>query len=259
MMTVLTPAYNRAHTLPRLYSSLCGQVNGDFEWLVIDDGSSDSTRALVNGYIELGDINIRYHFQENSGKHVALNAGVNLAAGEWIFIVDSDDALTTDAVDMVFKGVSECRSENIAGVCYRRASFDGVIIGESFPGKEKILMSPTDAGNAFKGDLAYIFKSSFMRAHPFPVIPGERFVPELYVWNRISDSGGIYFFPDKYVYFCDYLEDGYSKNFKENLIKNPIGFFVFYISQVSREEGLVRKIKCIIRSIQCAVYAAIRG
>ncbi len=254
MITVLTPTYNRSHTLPRLYESLCNQESKNFEWVVVDDGSTDNTQALLFDLAKSASFTIQIISQPNSGKHVAVNTGVSVATGDWIFIVDSDDALTPDAIGTIEVALNNFSSDNLVGLCFRRAYFDGRIIGNKIEGPSAIKLTPTKAGALFQGDLAYVFKRDSMLKHPFPVIRGEKFVPELYIWNKISDEGDIYFFGDKYIYFCEYLPDGYSHNFSKNLRRNPQGFMLFYRSQISREDKIIRKIKCTIRMVQCYLY-----
>lgn len=98
MLTIFTPTYNRAHLLPNLYQSLLNQKRVDFEWLIVDDGSTDGTEELVNQWIEEAVLTIRYFRKENSGKHTAINKGVQLAKGELFLIVDSDDVLAENAL-----------------------------------------------------------------------------------------------------------------------------------------------------------------
>jgi len=258
MITILTPTYNRSHTLPRLYESLCNQESKNFEWVVVDDGSTDETRTLLFNFAEAASFPVKIMSQSNSGKHVAVNAGVSAAAGDWIFIVDSDDALTSDAIATVARVLSDFISDNLVGVCFRKAHFDGTIIGKKIDGPSVMKLTPTSAGALLQGDLAYVFRRDSMLKHPFPVIEGEKFVPELYIWNKIGDEGDIYFFIDKYIYLCEYLPDGYSYNFSKNLRRNPRGFMLYYRSQISREDRMVRKIKCVIRLIQCYAYS-LRG
>jgi len=110
-----------------------------------------------------------------------------------------------------------------------------------------------------KGDLAYVFKKDAMLENPFPVIPGEKFIPELYVWNRIGDCGDIYFFIHKYIYLSEYLSDGLSFNFLANLKKNPRGFLLFYRTQISREDNIMNKMKCIARVAHCYLYILLKA
>lgn len=256
MITVLTPTYNRAYTLERLYQSLLLQ-NIPFEWLIIDDGSTDTTRQLIATFQQSSPFTIRYTYQDNAGKHLAINTGVPKAQGDFVFIVDSDDMLTEDALFYV-QNVIESLGKNDVGICFRRAYFDGNLIGTNKLSAEPLYLSPTEAGNYFQGDLAYIFRTSALFSHPFPAINGEKFVPELLIWNAIGDEGKIIFYPDKAIYLCEYLADGYTVNFKRNLRRNPKGFALFYRDQIFRERSLIRKIKCAVRYLQCLYYEVIR-
>lgn len=255
MITVLTPSFNRAHTLPRVYASLLEQTDRRFEWLIIDDGSTDNTGTWVQDIIDQADFKIRYVPQQNGGKHVAINTGAVMAETDWILILDSDDALTPDAIATVVRGLSEHSHQQLAGLCFRKGYFDGKIIGQTRAIAPELLMHPTAAGKLLQGDLAYIFRRSALLSHPFPVIKGEKFVPELYIWNKIGDDGPILFFTQKSIYLCEYLDDGYSKNFLRNLKRNPRGFLLYYRAQFFREKIGIHKLKCAIRSMQCCYYA----
>lgn len=259
MITIITPTFNRAHTLKRLYASLCVQETCDFEWIIVDDGSNDGTDKLVLEFISHKIIKIIYLFQENSGKHIALNTGTFSARGEWIFIVDSDDALTVDGLSVASKKLKLLAEKKIAGICFRKADFEGRMIGVQgkFNSNEMVL-KPTDAGRILKGDLAYIFRKDLMLKNLFPKMSGEKFVPELYIWNKIGDAGDIYFFVDKFIYLCEYLSDGYSRNFSNYFRSNPKGFLIFYRAQFFRENSILAKLKCLIRIIQCYLFISFK-
>ncbi|MBN2869714.1 MAG: glycosyltransferase family 2 protein [Campylobacterales bacterium] len=256
MITVLTPTYNRAHTLERLFESLLLQ-NVPFEWLVIDDGSRDGTGELIERLSLSAPFPIRYLWQENSGKHVAVNTGVRLAEGEWIFIVDSDDVLTGEALQIVQDTAAEL-PPTVLGFVYRRMYPDRKLIGAQIDQDAPLKLTPTQAATLLKGDLAYVFRTETLWQNPFPVIAGETFVPELYLWNRISDQGEIFYYPSKAIYITEYLDDGYSKNFKSNLKRNPRGFALFYRDQFFRETSPLRKLKTAIRYLQCLMYEVLR-
>lgn len=254
MITIMTPTYNRAYVLPRLYDSLCQQTRRDFEWLVIDDGSTDGTAELIFDYRVKSDFSINYFYKENGGKHRAINEGVVHATGDWIIIVDSDDLLTGDAVAKLYDVMNHIGSEFV-GMCFRKATLSGHIIGISDTAWSKsMVMRPIMAGHILKGDLAYVFRTNVMREFPFPQFPGEKFVPELYIWNKIADIGKIVFYVDQVIYLCEYLPDGYTSNFKKNLRSNPCGFGLFYRDQVIRDTRLFGKVKACVRSLQCILY-----
>lgn len=254
MITVLTPTYNRAHTLSRVYDSLCAQTAVDFEWLVVDDGSTDETHDLVRNMRAQACFEVVIVGQVNSGKHVAINTGSRMAQGEWILILDSDDALVPAAIATINEAITTIRNPDLVGICFRKAYFGGEIVGHIHVGAPRLFLHPTEAGELFGGDLAYVFRRASLRSHPFPIIIGETFFPELYVWNQIGDDGTIVFFADEAIYLCEYLPDGYSANFATNLKRNPKGFLTYYRAQMFRERTMVRKVKCFVRALQCAYF-----
>jgi len=261
MLTILTPTFDRRHTLPRLYDSLCAQARHDFEWLVVDDGSTDDTAQWVRACRPRTGFQVCVVQQENSGKHVALNTGVQAARGAWVFIVDSDDWLTPDAVECVAAALAQAadRPQQVAGVCFRKAGPDGGLRGRPYAGPVPFIGTPSQVGRMVQGDLAYVFRRDLMAALPFPVIPGEKFVPELYIWNRIADRGGIQFHLDRAVYHCEYLADGYTRNFRAQLRRSPGGFLLFYAEQIGREPHWTGRIKAAVRSLQCLAYCVAKA
>ena len=257
MITVLTSTLNRSHTLPRLFESLCNQGYKHFEWVVVDGGSTDDSLALLAEFKEFASFPVRVIHKPKSGKNGAINAGVLAATGDWVFIVDSDDALTPDAIATIEEKLRQFNSDKMVGLYFRRAYFNGKIIGKIL--EDNVLrLTPAEAADMLKGDLAYVFKRDSLLRNQFPVISGEKFVPELYVWNKIGDQGDIHFFLNKYIYFCEYLPDGLSINFSTNLKRNPRGFLLFYRSQIMREAKNMNKIKCTIRVVQCYFYILLK-
>lgn len=253
MITILTPTYNRAHTLPRLYHSLCAlSVDVPFEWLVVDDGSQDQTCALLEQWQQEGRIVLRWVSQANAGKHVALNTGGALAQYPWTLIVDSDDALTVNALACVKTALAD--DAEVIGVVFRREGFDGQLLGRAFAEPDVVEWHPTEAGECIQGDLAYVFSTDGLRANPFPVLRGERFFPELYIWNRIGDSGRLRYFLRQAIYRCEYLPDGLTARFMQCLRANPHGLAIYYLDQRRRTRHWVNKLKYTIRYWQCRYY-----
>ncbi|MDR3347910.1 MAG: glycosyltransferase family 2 protein [Helicobacteraceae bacterium] len=253
VITVLTPSYNRAYILPKLYESLCAQTKQGFEWLIVDDGSIDDTKTYAQQITAQNRLPIRYVYQQNGGKPSAINAGVKSSENEWIFIVDSDDILASDAIETIERSIELYDNDQISGLCFRRMYSSGKLIGENIA-EDILRINPTTAGRLFNGDLAYIFKREAMNANLFPYIENEKFIPELYIWNKISDIGQILFFARKAIYITEYLPDGYTKNFKKNLRQNPKSFRIYYRDQFWREKKPINKIKMLIRYLQCNGY-----
>ena len=102
LITIFTPTYNRAYTLPKLYESLKIQTNQNFDWVIVDDGSTDDTEVLIKSFIDEGIIKITYIKQKNQGKHIAINTGVTLAKGDFFIVIDSDDYLLENCIETCY-------------------------------------------------------------------------------------------------------------------------------------------------------------
>lgn len=258
-VTIFTSTYNRAYILEQLYKSLCNQSSKCFEWLIVDDGSTDNTRELVSTFITESCVNIRYVYQENGGKQRAINRGVQLAKGELFFIVDSDDFLTSDAVEIIENTWDRLFNKALyAGLCFRRLNYKtNTVLGVPFPKLEFDATSLELAYNySLNIDKAEIFFTTILRKFPFPEIKDEKFVPEALIWYRIADKGLNLHCIDHAIYCCEYLPDGYTQNFALNLKRNPKGFFLFYkeLLHYKHPPFYPDKIKAFIRMMQCVCF-----
>lgn len=185
-----------------------------------------------------------------------MNFGVSRASGEWVLLLDSDDFLQPGALARIFADLTRYESSGLVGLAYRTVLRDGSLVGVPISARAPVSMHPTEAGRIIKGDVTYIFRTSALVENPFPVINGESFVPELYIWNRVGDVGEILYFVDSAITVVEYLSDGYSSNFRSNLKKNPTGFLIFYCSQIRRERSLFRKLAYSVRVIECVILLA---
>ena len=188
--TVFTPTYNRAHTLPRLYASIRRQTVRDFEWVIVDDGSTDGTEALVRRWQdEDNDFPIRYFWQPNQHKKVAFNRGVQEARGEWFVCIDSDDELLPNALEnfqRIWESIPESERDRFAGVVGLCVDAKGNIVVDKFP---RDLLDASSIELYFdygvRGEKLVCLRTSVLRAYPFPEeVPG--YVPENVVWFRIA-------------------------------------------------------------------------
>lgn len=226
--TVFTPTFNRAYRLKDLYESLSLQTFKDFEWLVVDDGSIDETKNLIENWILKKELNIRYYYQENSGKHVAINNGIQRAKGEYFFIVDSDDKLPEDSLETIDKVIHQNNELVLGGVVGRKAYFNGEIVG-SCNDFEFLLSNTIDIRykHSIQGDMAEVFKTKVLREFPFPVFENEKFCPEALVWNRISRHYNFIYF-NKPIYYCEYLKDGLTSKIVSIRMKSPRAAMLHY-------------------------------
>lgn len=229
--TVLTPTYNRAHTLGNVYKCLEAQTLQNFEWLIVDDGSSDTTQDLVAGWSQTSPFTIRYIKQTNGGKHTALNRGIQEAKGYFTVVLDSDDVIYPHCLERFlyhWNTIPEAQREHYAGVTGLCVNQHGNLLGGEFPDN-------TFDSNAV--EITYVYcladdrygmqRTEVMRGFPFPVFEGEKFLTESVVWNRVARH-----YKNRYVneVLCvkEYRADGLTRSIAKHRSNNPKGSSLYY-------------------------------
>lgn len=263
LITIFTPSYNRAHLLRDAYESLCNldfdsDFDQSFEWLIVDDGSTDNTEDVVNGFIQEKKIPIRYFKKTNGGKHTAINLGVKEAKGELFWILDSDDSLPKHALSVVKKyweGMDNSQTNKFAGICGYMAHHDGKVIGCPIVDAGTIV-STLEMRHKLNitGDMMEVWRTDVMREYPFPEIPNERFCSEALVWNRIATKYPLYMIPDV-IYYRDYLDGGLTDNIVKIRMKSPIASMMTYAEWFEYDIPFTDKLRSAInywRFVFCA-------
>lgn len=192
-VTVFTPTYNRANSIDRVFSSLKKQSYKNFEWIVIDDGSTDNTKQVVEQYIKDGELDIRYIFHENHGKHYAINEAVEMAKGDLFLIADSDDEFLDNSLEVFVDEWSKIPKEKrkrYKGITCRCVDTNGNMIGNKPIPQSYIDMSELDFKYkyGYKGELWGIIRTDIMKEFPFPILEGLRFYPESVVWDKMAEK-----------------------------------------------------------------------
>jgi glycosyltransferase involved in cell wall biosynthesis len=220
-LSILTPTYNRGYILGTLYESLCRQTSKAFEWIIVDDGSSDNTEALVKAWAVDSPFQIVYIKQENGGKHRALNKGIPAASYEYIYVIDSDDYLVDHAVQKIYGWIGIIDGKHgYAGISGLRGTPDGKIIGQ-YPDEKPYVDATSLEREKCKliGDKAEVIKKEILLLYPFPEFENEKFLAENAVWYRISADGyKLRWFGD-IICICEYLQDGLTKNSNSDRIR----------------------------------------
>ena len=244
LVTVFTPVYNRKSLIGNLYQSLLSQTYKNFEWIIVDDGSTDDIDEIIKSYQNEDRILIRFIKQENGGKHRAINNGVLHAKGELFYIVDSDDYLTKDSIErIVFHYQYIKNNDKFAGVCGMKCFPDGSRIGKEVTWKilKDSWINYWIIKN-IKGDVAFVFKTSVLRNYLFDDIPGEKFCAESLVLNRIGKNYLMLFFNEK-IYIAEYLSDGLSVSSIKNRMNSPNYAMRIYSEMASLDIPYLKKIK----------------
>lgn len=227
LLTVFTPAYNRAHTLHRTYESLCKQNCKDFIWLIVDDGSTDNTEELVADWqTRENGFEIQYIYKENGGMHTAHNTAYEHIRTELNVCIDSDDKMAPGAVQKIKDTWEKIRERGYAGIIALDADFEGNIIGKGFPKDvvETTLGGYYAAGGA--GDKKLVYRTDVIKSvPPYPVFAGEKYVPLSFKYILCDQEYKLYVL-NEILCNVEYQEDGSTATMWRQYEKNPKGFSV---------------------------------
>lgn len=242
-VTVFTPTYNRKTFLETLFNSLKNQTSKDFEWIVVDDGSSDGTNKLFESF-NSKEFNIKYIQVENGGKHRAINKGLELAKGEMFFIVDSDDYLKETAIEEIIK--MEDSIKKLKGYCgvsgVRVYPSDEIIGGWNHDGEYIDCTNLERYENGLLGDKAEVYYTEILKKYKFPEIDGEKFLSERVVWDKIANDGYKIRWFNKKIYVCEYQEGGLTDSLDRLIVNNPKGYTLEMKNEFIYASSLKKKI-----------------
>lgn len=244
-LTVLTPAYNRAELLPKCYESLRAQTCFDFEWLIVDDGSTDNTEEIVNSWVSDKSVGFEtvYVKKPNGGKHTAINYSSKYIRGSVVLILDSDDYLTSDAVETVLNYWKDYSSDGkICGLSFLKG-YDEQTSTAKF-GSEIQRSNHVDfrVNKKINGYCCEIIRTDVLKEFPFPEFKGEKFLGENYLWvNAGLKYDTVYI--NKIIYICEYLEGGLSRQGRALRIKSPHGGMASSKVELNKRICLSRRIK----------------
>ena len=247
MITIITPTYNRAYILKKAYISLTKQSNKLFEWLIIDDGSTDNTSQLIKKIKEEKKIIIRYYYKKNGGKHTALNFGIPKAKGDLILILDSDDYLSKNAIEIIYKYWDKYKdNSNLCGITFLRKISNPI---KKFKMFDECISNPID----FKynqnnlSDMCELIRKNIFLEFPFPEFENERFLSEFIVVGEMSKKYDMVYVP-KEIYYTKYLKDGLSKNWLRLVVNNPLG------ARANNQLFMSKEFKFYIRLKNCIMF-----
>ncbi len=244
-VTVLTPTYNRANLISKLFESLKKQTTQNFQWLVIDDGSSDNTSGFFDS-LPKTDFEVNYYYKNNGGKHTALNFSHPYIKGEVVVIVDSDDYLLPDAVKTISDEWAQYRGlKSICGMSYFRAFENGKHM--SIAAKEDFYIDNDidyRVNNPkLKGDRCEVVRTDLFKKYPFPVFEGENFISEDMLWNSLALENYDTVYRNKTIYICEYLDGGLSKSGRGLRLKNGNGMLTVTKTYLNNRVWIFKRIK----------------
>lgn len=238
-LTIFTPAFNRANLLSRLYESLCNQTNSDFDWLIIDDGSTDATKELVQSWIQENKIPITYIYQKNQGMHGAHNTAYKNITAVLNTCIDSDDYMPNDAVELILNKWNAIDQGKFAGIIGLDSLISGGILGTQFTTETTTLEDFYLNGGT--GDKKLVYRTEIINRYPeYPIFEGEKYV----------GLGTKYLFVDKdfqmatlneVLVVVDYQPTGSSNTMFYQYLKYPKGFIYNRITTMKYSKSIKRK------------------
>lgn len=225
LLTVFTPAYNRAHTLPRTYESLCAQDCKDFIWLIVDDGSADDTADLVKSWQKKENgFEIQYIYKENGGMHTAHNTAYENIHTELNVCIDSDDCLAKGAIKNILTAWDKVRNKGYAGLIGLDSDLEGNLVGSGFPEglQETTLVGYYALGGS--GDMKLVYRTDVINQYPpYPVFEGEKYVALAYKYRLIDQDYKLAVL-NKVLCNVEYQQDGSTGTMYKQYVQNPKGF-----------------------------------
>ena len=247
MVTIFTPTYNRGKLLYRVYDSLKEQTASDFEWLIVDDGSSDNTEEIVQNWIDEEIINIRYIRKENGGKHTAFNTGVQNAKGELFFCVDSDDFASKTCVEDIIDTWNDAKSDKVAGIIGKKTDTEGKLLCGEFPnGISETTVYDLGRKHQCYGEKSMVYRTDILKEYPYPEIENERFIGECVVYDRI-DQVYTMLLLDKVLTICEYQPDGLTDTIFSTMLKNPTGYKIYHARRIDMAYSFKERVGYVIR------------
>lgn len=248
-LTVFTPTYNRAYVLKQCYDSLCRQTCKDFVWLIVDDGSSDNTKEIVDEWkVNDNGFEIRYVYKKNGGMHTGHNKAYELIDTELNVCIDSDDFMPDDAVELIINFWKENKDSSYSGIIALDVYKNGQVIGKELPNKKSTTLSGYYK-NGGQGDKKLIYRTEIINKYPpYPEFEGEKFVPLDYKY-LLADQDYELLIMNKPVCVVEYMEDGSSKNMLRQCYKNPRGFAFMRKVSMKYDAGFLKNFKTCIHYV----------
>lgn len=229
-LTIFTPTFNRGPFLTRIFENLSVQEELSFEWLIVDDGSTDGTKDIVESLCSTSSFEINYFWQENSGKHIAMNKGISEASGEYFFCLDSDDLLTSDALKQIKRLIQLSSKMDVGGFVGVAQYLSGEIIGK--PPASNLISDTIEIRDKYKirGE-PEVYRSLILKNYQFPKFGNEKFLTEAYLFDVISVKYKLVY-TNKILMIKDFQEDGLTSKEPMLRISNPIGTISYYRQRV---------------------------
>ena len=229
-ISILTATYNRANLLSKLYESILNNLNEDIdvEWLIMDDGSIDETKEVVEIFVKENKLEIKYFFQENQGKMQAINNLIENAQGDLIIECDSDDYFTDNAFEIIKKAFEDNvnKMKEHYALCFLKYDQTGKNMGNNFK-KDTSKMFDLYFKEGENGEKALVFNTQIRKQYKYERENGERFITEARMFHKMDEKYDIICVNEP-IMICEYQDEGYTRNINKQFTENPYGYFEYF-------------------------------
>lgn len=232
-LTIFTPTYNRADLLVRGYEALKKQSCKDFVWLIVDDGSTDNTREVVEAFRRgETEFEIRYVYKENGGLHTGYNVAIEHADTELCMCIDSDDWVAEGAVEKILTLWERVRREDCAGI----VGLDGDLSGAPtcrIDAEGYVNLNAYDVSHRWAGDRKLVIRTELYKAvAPMPSFEREKNFNPQYMHYQIAQEHNFYVL-DAVICIVDYQDAGMSAGIYRQFVNSPNSFAEFRRMQMT--------------------------
>ena len=230
-LSILTATYNRSNYLLKLYESIKENLkyNVTPEWIIVDDGSTDDTKNIVQGFIDENKVIIKYLYQKNNGKMSAINEAVKMATGDLIVDCDSDDCFTNNSFEIIEKNAKKLiQNQELYGLVFLKSEENGKISGKEFSQKEHIttmfdLYFKEDIG----GEKIIVYNSKIRKQYSHQLEHDEKFITEARMYHKMDEKYKLLAI-NEVIEQGSYIEDGYTKNINKTFKESPYGYYMYF-------------------------------
>lgn len=260
LISVFTPTYNRADLIHRVFDSLNMQSFKDFEWIVVDDGSTDDTGSLLEYFRDNADYPIKIHRQENSGKARSINVGLELADGELFVCFDSDDWCTANAfsrIAEVWRGLSVEERGVYCGISCLKILQDGALVGEDYTRMGQKGESYINRFNKrIKGDKWEVIRTDLHKSALYDLFGNERYMAPEYAWLKIGMTYKTVFLNEA-LSVVEYQAEGISQNNLSHRVSSPISATRFYQLAWRVSDSAINRFRAAINCFRFSLHGKV--
>ena len=230
-LSILTATYNRANYLAKLYESIKENLKYNItpEWIIVDDGSTDDTKNIVEEFIKENRIIIKYMYQKNSGKMSAINEAVKMATGDLIVDCDSDDYFSDNGFEIIEKNAEKLlKDEELYGMAFLKKEENGKISGKEFSQKEyKTTMLDLYFKEDIGGEKILVYNGKIRKMYSHQLEHNEKFITEARMYHKMDEKYKLLAI-NEVIEIGSYIEDGYTKNINKTFKENPYGYYMYF-------------------------------